>query len=356
MNKLVTPGMMSIGLILISFVIMGQSCQKETEKDLWKASAHADNASMAFRDWDEATPPEVPVTCARCHTTAGFQDYIGADGSKAGSVETPVPASASQGITCNVCHMDENGGTPREITSVTFPSGKTISTTASGEGICMTCHQGRESTVSVNKALTGITDDNSTSRISFRNIHYFAAAATLYGTDAQGGYEYTGITYKGQNKHTADYNTCIKCHNPHSLKPAEVAVCSKCHAGVTDTKDIRMSSEDFDGDGNADEGIYYEIQGLQEQLYAKIQTYAKNVCGTAIAYDAAAYPYFFIDANGNGTVDTDETSKYNAFSPRLAKAAYNYQVSIKDPGAYVHNGVYVCQLLKASLDDINAGL
>ena len=35
--------------------------------------------------------------------------------------------------------------------------------------------------------------------LGFTNIHYFAAAATLYGTLAKGGYEYEGKTYDAKS-------------------------------------------------------------------------------------------------------------------------------------------------------------
>src|SRR5512147_213338 len=34
--------------------------------DEFKASGHADATAMAFNDWNEANPPEVPTACARC--------------------------------------------------------------------------------------------------------------------------------------------------------------------------------------------------------------------------------------------------------------------------------------------------
>ena len=68
-------------------------------------------------------------------------------------------------------------------------------------------------------------------------------------------------------------------------------------------------------------------------------------------------PYFFVDANGNGVADNDETqmsNRYNAWTPRLLKAAYNYQFVSKDPGAYAHNPTYTLQLLYNSLSDLGA--
>nr|MCU0508814.1 polyheme membrane-associated cytochrome C [Anaerolineae bacterium] len=85
-----------------------------------------------------------------------------------------------------------------------------------------------------------------------------------------------------------------------------------------------------------------------------IQDYAKNVAKAAIVYDAAAYPYFFEDANANGKVDEGEKA-FTKFTPRLLKAAYNFQYSQKDPGIYAHNLDYATQILYDSLEDLKAG-
>ena len=77
---------------------------------------------------------------------------------------------------------------------------------------------------------------------------------------------------------------------------------------MDDVKNIRMagSRSDFNGNGDTDEGIYYEMAGLQETLLKSIQAYASENLTQSITYNAAAYPYFFIDANANGAVDEDE--------------------------------------------------
>jgi len=116
-----------------------------------------------------------------------------------------------------------------------------------------------------------------------------------------------------------------------------------------------MSDEDYDGDGNFEEGIYNEITTLYDALYDAIQTYAADVAGTAIAYDSHAYPYWFIDTNENGEADPDEANfgnQYASWTPRLLRAAYNYQYVTKDPGAYSHNPLYIIQVLYDSLSDL----
>ncbi len=54
-----------------------------------------------------------------------------------------------------------------------------------------------------------------------------------------------------------------------------------------------MTTKDYDGDGDTTEGIYGEVATYIEKLYPAMQSYAKDVAGTAIAYSPTSYPYFF---------------------------------------------------------------
>src|SRR3972149_5390433 len=85
---------------------------------LWEGSAHNAVDTEAFRHWDADDPAEVPVACAKCHSTAGYQDFLGADGSEANKVDAAVPAKDTQGIQCVACH---NPVTTFQLTSVAFP-------------------------------------------------------------------------------------------------------------------------------------------------------------------------------------------------------------------------------------------
>lgn len=154
----------------------------------WASSAHADFASEPFRHWDEEDPAEVPTSCAKCHSTPGYQDFLGVDGSEAGVVDKAVPVGSV--VSCVACHNEAT----LVKDSVVMPSGLEIKGLGD-ESRCMECHQGRESTVSVNAAIekAGATDEDTVvADLGFRNIHYYAAAATKYGTLAKGGYEYDG--------------------------------------------------------------------------------------------------------------------------------------------------------------------
>lgn len=321
----------------------------------WSSSAHADAAAEAFTHWNEEDPKEIPVECAKCHSTPGYRDFIGADGSAAGAVDKAAPIGTV--VECTACHNDVT----LTMDSVVMPSGVEI-TGLGREARCMQCHQGRESTISVNEAIAeaAVTDEDTVSEeLGFLNIHYYAAAATKYGTVAKGGYEYEGKTYDANFAHVDQFDTCVECHNPHTLE-VRVEQCSGCHAGVTsveDLKNVRMrgSLVDYDGDGDVEEGIYFELEGVREFLSQGIQMYAEEVAGTPIVYDSASYPYFFIDTNADGQASEDEAA-FSNWTPRLLKAAYNYQVSIKDPGAFAHGGKYIIELLYDSTEDLNSAL
>ncbi|NJN55929.1 MAG: cytochrome c3 family protein [Anaerolineae bacterium] len=204
----------------------------------------------------------------------------------------------------------------------------------------MTCHQGRASTVSVNQGfvdagLDPVADlDTVSEEVGFSNIHYYPAAATQYGTVAMGGYEYEGKAYDAKFDHVEGVDSCVDCHNSHTLE-VKVDTCTECHEGVTSADDlanIRMfgSLVDYNGNGDMEEGIMAEIQGLQDILYQTMQAYAVEVSGTPIVYDSHSYPYFFADVDGNGEMSEGD-ERFASWTPRLAKAAYNYQMSQKRP-------------------------
>jgi hypothetical protein len=347
--------------LFAGFVLITTNCdfdagalmEKLEAQSLWEESGHADRTAEAFTHWDEDVPPVVSDRCAKCHSTSGYLDFLGADGSAAGTVD--VAPAIGETVECEVCHTDPDNGILRDHASVTFPSGTTIDNLGP-EGLCMECHQGRESTPDVDQEITdsGAPDDDTIdSDMGFPNIHYYAAAATQFGTFVQGGYEYSGNDYDARFSHVKGYNDCFTCHNPHSLE-IRIERCGTCHTGSSNPKDFRHygSFVDYDGDGDMTEGIYYEIPDFQDKLYEAIQAYARQI-GNPIVYDSHSHPYWFYDTNDNGEVDPGEDVDYESFTGRLLKACYNYQVSLKDPGGYAHGGKYIIQLLYDSIEDLN---
>jgi hypothetical protein len=446
-------------------------------REKWLTSAHADHTAEAFIHWNEDNPPQVPTSCARCHSTPGYRDYLGADGSAPNVVDKPAPVGTV--VECDACHNDQ----ALALTAVTFPSGLTVSGLGK-EARCMVCHQGRESTVSVEKSVdastksykvtnsettgaglvgTGVaiaagttftdtgaafdaagvgsdgsyylhfvanpvylngaagvvstkniyrvqilaaagdsltlatplaaetpasgksfqytvyqmkSEDTVSAQLfkplKFLNVHYFAAGASLYGREAAGAYEYeepngaaqdvvlTPMTqrrgYDRKFTHVASKDTCIECHDPHTQK-VRVSECAECHvnefgnpvATYEDLRAIRMAGtvDDFNGNGDTIEGVWYEIKGLESVLYAAMQSYSTNVCGSTISYNPDAYPYFFVAGTNTG---------FTAWTAKLVRAAYNYQYAQKDPGAFAHNGKFIVAFLYDSIEDLNETL
>ncbi len=325
--------------------------------DAWLTSAHADATSVPFNNWN--SQGSVPVECARCHSSEGFVDYLGGDGSTPGKVDQPAPVQSV--IRCQTCH----NAAADALTSVTFPSGVTVSGLG-GEARCMTCHQGRASGADVDAAIAAAAvtnDDQVSAALHFQNIHYFPAAATLFAGRAKGGYQYADQTYDVRFRHVDGMNTCIGCHDPHSTK-VRFDKCAGCHTGITDVNGahaIRMMSSvgrDYDGDGNTVEGIYDELVGLRDKVLAAVTRYGVEH-QTPLCYSVDAYPYWFADSDGNGVCDATETVAANAFkgwTARLLRATYNFQLASKDPGAFAHNAKYIIQLLYDSAADVNTAL
>jgi hypothetical protein len=324
--------------------------------DRWSRSPHADPSSRAFTYWNEQG--EVPIACARCHSAAGFRDFIGEDGSLAGSVQTAPKAGGT--IDCETCHNDAASA----LSAVTFPSGETVSELGS-DARCMTCHQGRASTDSVDTAIAAqgeLGDDEASSELGFVNIHYRPAAATLYAGQARGGYQYAGHVYDRRFRHVEGFDSCVGCHDPHSTQ-VRFDRCTECHQGASDlagVRDIRMiasQNHDYAGDGNTSQGLYYELQAMAARLEALIRRYAEQR-DAPVCY-GSSHPYFFNDQDRDGACSAEESvadNRYRAFTPRLLRAAYNYQVARQDPGAFAHNGKYVIQLLYDSIADLAAAL
>jgi hypothetical protein len=332
-------------------------------------AGHFAGNTEPFRHWD--AEGEVPAGCAKCHSAGGLPEFIENAGTlvitpRGQQITGIVAQPPANGFMCTTCHDAANWPDRHAVVNVPFPSGVslTFSTEKDADGnllpvdanLCIECHQGRESTVTVNNYLGDKPVDTADPKISFRNVHYFAAGATLFGDAAKGAYQYDGQTYVGQNT-THPLNKCTDCHDVHQLT-VKVDACKGCHTNVSSVEDlekIRYASDTTDWNGNGDvaEGVAVEIGSFRDALYAGIQAYAEKN-GTPILYDALAYPYWFVDADKDGTADVGDEGAigYNAWTPRLLKAAYNYQYSIKDPGVFAHNPKYVMQFLYDSIKDI----
>lgn len=311
----------------------------------WARSGHADAQSESFTHWDE--DGAIPPACVACHSGAGFRAFHGLDGSTPGLPAAPMPTGGV--VDCATCHDPNLGG----VTELRLPSGVMHPVSSPAEAACLTCHQGRTSGVQVGQATGGEGGvDTPDPKLSFINPHYALAGAVWLGGYAGGGYHYPDRDYSGRFFHARPVATCVSCHEPHSLEVAE-ATCRTCHETGT-FADIRISRVSHDGSGNLGQGIHADIAANAQRLQGLLLDYAKGVAGTALVYDGARHPYFFADANGDGRADEAEGRPvgYNAWTPRLLRAAYNWKFVTADTGAYAHNPHYALELLYDSMEDL----
>ena len=313
----------------------------------WARSGHADAASDAFRHWDDEGA--VPANCAVCHSGAGFRAFHGLDGGPAGIREQPFALGGV--VDCETCHSPGLS----TITEIALPSG-VVHPVTGADASCTTCHSGRASGLQVTTASAGKADDAPNPELRFINPHYNIAAATNLGSYGGAGYQYPGKTYSGRFNHAKPVATCVSCHDPHQLTIAEEN-CLTCHE-KGDPDAIRISRQSHDGSGDITKGIKADIEANAALLMSLITDYARDVAGKALVYDGGRHPYFFADANGDGRADEADGKRvaYDAFTPRLLKAAFNWKVIDADPGIHVHNPHYALELLYDSIEDLAGSL
>jgi hypothetical protein len=337
----------------------------------WEGSAHADLTAPAFTNWDDQANGLIPSNCAKCHSTPGYLDFVGADGSEPGVVNHTQPIGS--GVECIACHNEAAD----QLSVIAFPSGVEVHPLAT-EANCLACHQGRNATGTVDNAIERASTKKTTADkvielARWPNIHGGAAAATQYGTQVQGGYQYAGKLYDWRFDHVEDYATCTQCHNAHTLA-VNVDDCATCHKNVRTAADLvnirtEFSALDYDGDGNTKAGIAAEIDTVRELLYTAIQRYGQEILDTQIVYSPSS-PYFFVEPAAESAssstaaatpapeadVQPAKPIAFDQWTPRLVRAAYNYNLAMQDEGAYAHNAKYVIQLLYDSIEDLNSVL
>jgi hypothetical protein len=292
--------------------------------------------------WGDTT-----VTCITCHGPheRGAQG-VGADG-KIGysNIRVPVMLSFNSSFT--------GGATNRMMDGTAIPAG-------AGKGIiCLFCHQGRESGFTVYKYIQsrGVPNpyDTPTAALSAgsssRNSHYLAGGALLWSKNA---YEFffNGIPQSytnGNASHQAQ--NCTGCHmseanaenteGGHTWRPRIDGPCQKCHPGMTDYKTYPNvhQDRDYDGDGVV-EPTAQEIDGLIAQINVAL-------AANGIEYDPSRNPYFFPIAPATSIT----------WTVNLNAASYNLNEVFKSANAlYVHNPMYVIQVLRDSLQAITGAV
>jgi hypothetical protein len=311
---------------------------EEAIEEAWEDSSHADSEARAFTRWNDDDPPEIPENCAKCHSTPGYHDFLGVDGSTPGKVDKPAPVGTT--VECEACHNEVSS----EKDAAVMPSNIELAGLGSNSN-CFECHQGRASSVQVDEAIDGMPPDTVNAEIRAPSVHNNPAGPYQYGTLAKGGYEYGSKEYASRYDHVVEFDTCISCHDAHSLR-IDAQRCGACHLSVNSADDfskIRSGNIDYDGDGDVTEGIESEIDTLEEKLLEAIDKYVAETNGV----EPLVIGSRFVNEEG----DT-----YSTWTPHLLQAAYNYQFSTVGAGGYAHNPHYVIQLLYDSIEEIGGSM
>ena len=108
-----------------------------------------------------------------------------------------------------------------------------------------------------------------------------------------------------------------------------------------------MHETDYDRGGDTEEGIQGEIETMQERLLQAIRAYAALTKGLDRIVYETRNPYFFNEETGE---------PYSTWTPKLLRAAYNYQYALKGDGGYAHHPLYTIQLLYDSLEELGSGM
>ncbi len=325
-------------------------------------------------------------SCYKCHNGIGslaWQDNLQGT-SQAQVIFGDVTVTC---ITCHDSHQDASGQTmntrrPAMMTNYSangltiqgnfFLDKTPVPLDKTGNGtICIFCHQGRESGLTLYKArlAPGATIAGS----NFFNPHYLGTGAMLWGVN---GYEYADKSYSANSAHQSA--NCPTCHMANSTADNEIgghtwrpnrASCntSNCHAGLGEVAakpgsvfpdvDNYRSAEDthnYTGEpGGASLSIADSIRVLQQKIIALLLT-------QGIEYDDVNYPYFF-QAGKTHVSDNG----FKAWTPAVYKAAFNLSFAVKglpaegtsqanvpNASAAVHDYKYIIQLLLDGYEDL----
>jgi hypothetical protein len=226
--------------------------------------------------------------------------------------------------------------------------------------------------------------DAQLSGATFQDGHDLGAAATYFGGNAAGYYEYAITWDPGVNGSTTKQYlrvgnhssaVCTSCHDAHALAiPTTFACGVGCHTPHANTgADQTMAGLRLKGlrwyMGGTDQGVYQNYVQMKAFLYTAIQRYSLakgNVgAGTAVICfnEAAGGDRFFLgsaEGHSDGTCPTTTpwgaAGSNTAYTPRLLRAVYNYRLLVQDPGAWVHNPRYVTEIMYDAIRDLNMGI
>lgn len=337
----------------------------------------------AHYNWDDNASRSA---CQRCHTATGAANFLN-DPARYNAADNDFSHLAdwttghktsgqNELLYCWGCHSDAEKGELRNpgALDLTFSNGAAVSySDAAHSNLCIACHAGRE---------TGNSIKNSTAAFNntgFVNSHYLAAAGTLY---AKSGYDFANKDYRSSLGFRHDM-TGINAPLPASVK--EKGPCVYCHMGSYSNHTWKITNDEACDLCHA--GTAFSLLTAGKNGYESALEVLKAALDAEGFFFYPAHPYFYTSpydpaytesglcaenlpvknwqAGGTSTfvwdyatpTATAKSCVSSAAAPGTADtgkdrmgAAYNYNLLIHEPGAFVHNSLYSKRLIFDSID------
>jgi hypothetical protein len=371
-------------------------------------------AAMIYHGGSNALTGEVLPTmgftsaaCYQCHGgQVGLDTYLTGMPAAIASIPAGGKVNAMQ---CDTCHKYDGKTMQglRVAPTVYFPPQKNNAANAAQVSftpaqlppsfpLCGSCHSGREN----GQSITNKGGTDGTFALTFVNPHYLGAAGMMLGDSAKVMFQYPTKSYQDKpvfwsltvnGPHGSPHAAmCTGCHNPKGSKHTfeidlaatipdgnycpggnmaacapNTKACNGCHAGPYALAPKITEYEDAAAE------LLAAIKAYVATNLTAIQTASVGVAFTGppaftfdassvlnitgVCYSGANNPYFFYEVSGactNVAGTTYPAMSFGKFDPKLLKAAYNYQWTQKEPGAWAHNEFYVMQVIYDSIVDL----
>ncbi|MGA1791157.1 MAG: hypothetical protein ACMUIM_06705 [bacterium] len=324
----------------------------------WAESGHGNLNGEAWVHYDFKGSDR--LDCQMCHTATGFRNFANDPNNyDPNNNEFVALGQQKEVLYCWACHVSYTGNLrdPGRFTQTApymVPADRIAAVPdLSGSNMCMTCHSGRESGEGLKDPNLVIAGEN----FGSFNSHYLPAGGILFRTI---GYEYSGRDYDDVAYFEHDLIGSDAAPGTGSNGP-----CAGCHMRTPDGHSFLVAEKDPNGlitGISADEqsctnchtGEYTlttaELNELDEGYEASLEALKGQLAANGIYY-GTGYPYFFTDPN----TQTSGT-RFTAWpdSDTLG-AAFNLNMLLNMPGAYVHNRFYTIRLIYDAIDFLDDG-
>lgn len=319
--------------------------------------------------------------CIRCHTSTGAANYLDNPTAPAASDFSYKDPNQREMLSCTGCHSDSQTGDLRASGAVAdigyTVGGAVVALPDLGQSnTCAPCHTGRGNMDSLGLITAPADPAQAAPATTTTKTHYLNATATLYADQTRPGYEYAGQDYANK-PYFAHSGIGLNADAPETGD----GPCVSCHMGGSEDHTFEVATKDSNGVFTAINNqdlcnschSTYPMNATILEEEAEGYHEALEILEAALAAKGSvfepAYPYFFVDQNGDGILDVNDEGDFDAnvttpdsYDSAVAwedeghlGAAHNFNYLHHEPGAYAHNRYYTKRLIFDALDWLDDG-